>query len=137
MIRKRRDESNSLTKNRHTKRFHLPVKLFRNHYRYEPETGKLFRKKSGKAVGWRNGSQGLITEMRCRGVRYQYYVHRIIVYMHTGIDPIGYDVLHLDGNNENNVYTNLTGNWLRSELPEDGRLYERTLNPDTRGVMGA
>lgn len=118
-------------------RFHLPVKLFRNRYRYEPETGRLIRKKSGRAVGCRNGSQGLITEMRCHGVRYQYYVHRIIVYMQTGIDPVGYDVLHVDGNNENNVFTNLTGNWLRNELPESGIVSERTLNQDTRGLMGA
>jgi hypothetical protein len=127
MIQAVHDKTDNNTTANHTHRFHLPAGVFRRRYIYEPETGRLIRRRTGRPVGSKNGRAGLLTEMRGNGVRYQYYVHRIIVYMQTGNDPVGYAVLHVDGNNENNVFTNLTGDWLRNEQPEGGRVSEKTI----------
>lgn len=88
-----------------TKRFHLPAAVFRKRYRYDPKTGKLSNKKR-KAIGAKT-SGGLRVEIRRHGVRHSYFVHRIAVYMQTGIDPVGYLVRHIDGNNKNNAFANL------------------------------
>lgn len=39
--------------------------------------------------------------------RVRYYVHRICYYLHTGTDPVGFEVDHIDGNTANNSPTNL------------------------------
>ena len=39
--------------------------------------------------------------------RVRYYVHRICYYLHTGIDPIGFEIDHIDSNVGNNDPSNL------------------------------
>lgn len=98
--------SDSNTTDNITKRFHLPAAVFRKRYRYDPETGAFFSRRTGKAIGAKS-SGSLRIEIKRDGVRHVYLVHRIAVYMQTGIDPVGCLVRHIDGNNQNNAFANL------------------------------
>jgi hypothetical protein len=73
--------------------------------------GILFWKKNpprknnfvGKEVG--GPSRGGYRIVKLGGVRY--LTHRIMYYMYTGEDPIGYEIDHIDGNSSNNHKENL------------------------------
>lgn len=79
------------------------------HELFEYRDGALIRKKTtsprakkGQIAG--TNSNGYII-INIKGIFYR--AHRIIWFMHTGLDPVGLDIDHVDGNPLNNKIENL------------------------------
>ena len=70
---------------------------------YDEFTGFLYKKSSGKKIGWKD-DRGYV-RLRFRGK--VYCAHRIIYKMFHGRDPMNKVIDHCDGNPSNNVITNL------------------------------
>ena len=72
-------------------------------FKYDPQTGQLYLRRSGKAVGHKADNGYIIVYVD----RKRYKAHRIIYKMFHGVDPKGKDVDHRDGDPSNNAITNL------------------------------
>jgi hypothetical protein len=83
------------------------LKYLRERYRYELETGLLISRKTGLPVGSATRNRGLQIHLQLNGRSVMYYVHRLAVFIHTGIDPGNSVIYHRDGNNDNNRWDNL------------------------------
>lgn len=73
-----------------------------------PDDGKRQTRRWNKRYSGKEA--GTIQERGYRSIRIlnkAYLAHRIILFMATGIDPIGFDVDHIDGNTSNNSHLNL------------------------------
>jgi hypothetical protein len=91
----------------YTNRIQHDLEYLRERYRYEPETGLLISRKTGLPVGSVSGNKGLLLTLQLNGRQIMYRVHRLIVFLCTGEDPVGFVVYHRDGNNCNNRLKNL------------------------------
>jgi hypothetical protein len=96
---------------------------------YDPETGELARKDSGKIVGHiHKAHRGKLYKRVVFNGR-QVYVHRIIWAMVNGIEPEHID--HIDGDGLNNRIENL-----RSVSHEQNMKNQKMHNTNTTGVAG-
>lgn len=85
------------------KRKKLPELTFLlNTYDYNPITGVIKKKSSGKELGWDNSGY---REMSIKGKAYK--VHRIVFYMYHRRDPGNKVIDHIDGDKANNAIYNL------------------------------
>lgn len=79
----------------------ISIERLRELFSYDPETGELFRKRTGKACGSPHGNGYL--RVNINGV--MMYAHRIAFALHNGYMPEFVD--HRDGKRDNNVASNL------------------------------
>ena len=116
-----------------------PLEILNWLFRYDSESGKLYRirEATGKpcspereiaTVNSRGYLQVGITDSN--GLQKNFYVHQVIYYMHTGIEPLQV-VDHLDGNSLNNRFDNLR---LTSESGNSRNAKMRSHN--TSGITG-
>ena len=91
----------------YTNRIAHSLEFLRERYRYDSETGLLISLKTGLPVGSMSGNKGLLLTLQLNGRQIMYRVHRLAVFIHTGEDPVGFVVYHLDGDNCNNRLKNL------------------------------
>ena len=70
---------------------------------YDPKTGELRKKKSGKVIGWTD-DKGY---RRFRYKKVTYCVHRVVYLMYHGIDPKDKVVDHCNGDTSDNRISNL------------------------------
>ena len=116
------------------------LKYLREQYRYEKETGLFINRKTELPVGSVKENRGLLLSLHLHGRRHNYLVHRLIVFIHTGIDPGNSVVYHLDGNNGNNRWENLAidvpANNMRNPIHQRklGRQYGITVIHIRKGV---
>ena len=82
----------------------LPSRLMLlSFFTYDEETGQLFKRKTGKKVGWKD-NKGYI---RVRFEGKVYCAHRIIYKMFHGRDPQNKVIDHCNGDTSDNRITNL------------------------------
>lgn len=100
---------------------------------FEYSEGKLIRRKTTNNRAKKGDVAGTIANgYVIVNINYKLYrVHRIIWYMHTEIDPVGYEIDHKDGNPLNNKIENLRI-CTRSENGHNTRLSKR----NTSGYKG-
>ena len=79
----------------------------RKRIRYESETGLIISLKTKLPVGSARGNNGLLISLQLAGRQFKYFAHRLAVFLHTGIDPVGYAVYHINGDNSDNRWENL------------------------------
>ena len=84
------------------------LEYLRARYRYDSESGLLYSLKTKLPVGSVSGNRGLVLHIQLDGKQIMYCIHRLIVYIHTGIDPIGFVVYHVNGNNYDNRWENMS-----------------------------
>jgi hypothetical protein len=97
-----------------TNRIAHSLEFLRARYHYDPETGLLISRKSKRPVGSISGNKGKVIVLRLNGKQTMYRVHRLAVFLELGIDPIGYVVYHIDGDNCNNRWENLQVDYARN-----------------------
>ncbi len=83
----------------------------RRRYKYDPETGKLFNRKTGRELKAKRGKGYLAAEFN--GVKY--YVHRIVWCIAYGREP-QHTIDHIDRNKQNNRLSNLRDVTMRENL---------------------
>ncbi len=91
----------------YTNRIAHSLEFLRERYTYDPETGEFISLKTNLPVGSVSGNKGLLLTLQLNGRQVMYRVHRLAVFIHTGEDPVGFVVYHLDGDNCNNRLKNL------------------------------
>ena len=80
------------------------IQLVESIFEYDPNSGKLYRKKTGTAVGNNDRTTGFC---KIRVGRLTTQVARIAWLLFYREDPVGYRIEHIDGCKTNNVITNL------------------------------
>ena len=95
-----------------------PLETLNALYTYDPDQG-LFSKKTG--LGIKTMSNRGYLFVRIAGTNYQ--AHRVAWYMHTGIDPVEFQIDHVDRDRTNNRFNNL-------------RLATNQLNAKNTGAKG-
>jgi len=65
------------------------LKDLRKRFRYESETGLIISLKTKLPVGSVRGNNGLLISLQLDGRQFKYFAHRLAVFLHTGIDPVG------------------------------------------------
>jgi hypothetical protein len=90
-----------------TNSFAHSLKDLRERYRYESKTGLVISLRSKKPVGGVQGNNGLLISLQLAGRQFKYFAHRLAVYLHTGEDPVGWAVYHINGDNSDNRWDNL------------------------------
>ena len=81
-----------------------PLDLIEANFEYDPNSGDLRRRQSGKAV--RNNDRTSHC-MKVRVGRKTTQVSRVAWYLFYREDPVGYKIEHIDGNPRNNCINNL------------------------------
>lgn len=72
------------------------------------ENGDVFNKKTAHKIKWCKNTKGyLISMLMQSGKGKMVSAHRLVYTAYVGEIPKGYDINHIDGNKENNHYTNL------------------------------
>ena len=103
-------------------------------FEYSVTTGTLYRKKgvrgsaAGRSVGCVNSTTGYV--VTCIDQRH-YQMHRVIWKMVTGVDPVGFDIDHSDGDRTNNAWHNLR---LSTRRQNNGN--QRLRSNNTSGLKG-
>ena len=98
-------------------------------YSYDPETGDIHNKNTGKRLGWETHAGYLNVTLQCNSERVgNYRSNRLAWAMHTGIDPGAYEVDHGNRDRKDNRIENLTPMTRRENT------LKRSISSNTPGV---
>lgn len=102
-----------------------------NHHFKNVKARASFTKWVGTEAGSSSTNASGTTYLSVEINQQRYAVHRIVYYMHTGDDPLGYDIDHRDGNGINNKPKNL------KKATRSGNLRNvRLKSNNTSGICG-
>jgi hypothetical protein len=99
--------------------------LFSSLYEYDPESGVLLRRKTGKPVKAKNGAGYIKLQVNRR----QYTAHRVAWLLSTGAWP-QHDIDHINGDREDNRFNNLR------DVPRSVNLQNRVKSGGRTGFLG-
>lgn len=84
----------------------IPVWAWREKCAYDPETGVVVSRKTGKEYGHVNKDGYRLASMRFQSVLYHVRIHRLAWALHHGVWPAG-ELDHINGNRADNRISNL------------------------------